>query len=152
MRRLKNDQGFSIVEIVASIIIISIILLSFSQLIIQSNKYALKNNEKLVTINLADAILVKLKSQVFAENPTITDMNDYFKDNTEADPVKKNPPLQIKMNGKIYKISYVASQNPNKLNNTKSSEKELKLIKVRVTVTAPDNKTKGTTEGYVSLE
>lgn len=151
MKVLKEERGFSLIEVVAAIVIIGIVLLSFSQLFIQSNKIAHKNNEKLTTINLADAMLVRLKSESFTHNPNISNVNDYFKD-SNSDPTQKKPPTLIKMNNKEYVVSYVASQSNSKINNSTYSETNLKLVKVVVTVTAPDGKTKGSSEGYVALE
>lgn len=152
MKPLNNERGFTLIEVVASIVIIAIVLISFSQLFIQTNKTAAKNNEKLVTVNLADAALVKLKSETFAKNSSITNVNNYFVDNVESDPTKKKPPLAIEMNGKSYSVAYAASQSNSTVTNSNHSEKDLNLIKVVVTVTAPDGKTKGSSEGYVSLE
>ena len=152
MKFIKKERGFTLIEVVASIVIIGIVLISFSQLFIQSNKTAAHNNEKLVTINLADAALVKLKSESFTKDASITDVNQYFVDNSESDRTKKKPPLEINMNGKKYEVSYTASQSNTNVTNSKYSEKDLDLIKVVVTVTAPDGKIKGSSEGYVSLE
>lgn len=156
MKSITKERGFTLIEVVASIVIIGIVLISFSQLFIQSNKTAVYNNEKLVTINLADAALTKLKAQSFTKDSTIThtEVNKYFVDNVELDPTKKKPPTEIQMNGKKYSVSYAASQSekPEDINNSKNSEEKLGLIKVVVTVTAPDGKIKGSSEGYVSLE
>lgn len=58
-----NDRGMTLVEVVASIVIIAIVLLSVGQIIIQSNKNAHINNDKLVVINLAESVLERLKVQ-----------------------------------------------------------------------------------------
>lgn len=139
---LKRNSGFTLIEVVASIIIVSIVLLSFSQIFIQANRTATYNNEKLVLINLADAALVKLKSQTFNQDPAISNLNDYFKTVTK----------EIKLNDKSYQISYQASQNINKALNASYSEKDLNLIKVIVTVKSPTGKMSSSTEGYVTLE
>ena len=154
MKSIKKESGFTLIEIIASIVIITLVLLSFSQLFIQSSKTAAHNNEKLVTINLADAALVKLKSESFTKDASITNVNQYFEDNVEPDPTKKKPPLAIDINGKRYSVSYTASQSDNivHVKNSNNTEKDLDLIKVVVTVTAPDGKIKGSSEGYVSLE
>lgn len=152
MKFLKQQHGITLVEVVAAILIVGIVLISFSQLFIQSNRIAHKNNEKLITVNLADAMLVRLKSESFAYNSTITDPNRYFIDATQSDRTKKKPPTLIRMNDKNYEVSYSASQNNQMINNATYSEKDLKLVKVVVTVTAPDGKTKGSSEGFVALE
>ena len=154
LSRIYKERGFSLIEVVASIVIIAILLISFSQLFIQANKTAAYNNEKLVTINLADAALARLQEETFAKNPSFTNVNNYFMDTSIKEPTEKKPPLAILMNGKSYSITYTASQNSKKelITNSTYSEKELDLIKVVVTVTAPDGKIKGSSEGYVSLE
>lgn len=154
MEVIKNENGISLIELVASMAIVSLLLISFSQLFIQANKASVHNNEKLVTINLADASLAKLQSETFTKKPALTNPNDYFIDPNEKDPAKKRPPIAIVMNGKTYTISYKASQSDVSPSSGKIrySEKSLNLIKVVVTVTAPDGKIKGSSEGYVSLE
>ncbi|MGE7092979.1 type IV pilus modification PilV family protein [Lysinibacillus sp. NPDC048646] len=137
---MKSQKGFSLIEVIASIVLISIILLSFAQLFISTNKTAAINTEKLVTVNLADAVLAKLKSEPHHKIAT-NDLNDYFKDLLEMD-----------LNGKTYSITYTPSQHNNKYANSNFTEKELNLIKVVVTVTSPNGKTKGSSEGYVSIE
>ena len=152
LAKICPERGFSLIEVVASIVIITILLVSFSQLFVQANKTAAYNNEKLVTINLADAVLAKLRSETFTKNPTITDMNDYFKEPTNIDPSKRKIPIEIQMNGQTYSISYKASQSGDVIKNSIFTEQTLDLIKVVVTVSAPNGKIKGSTEGYVVLE
>ena len=69
---VNNQKGFSLIEVIASIVIISIVLLSFFQLFVQSNKTAAANNEKLVVINLADAQLERLK----LDHTVLTDLEN----------------------------------------------------------------------------
>lgn len=88
MMKLKSEKGFSLIEVVASIVLISIILLMFAQIFVSTNHTAAVNTEKLVTINLADAVLAKLKSEPLPKLST-TDLNDYFKDPTELDKKKE---------------------------------------------------------------
>lgn len=145
----ENEKGFSLIEVIASIVIISIVLLSFFQLFIQTNKTAVSNNEKLVVINLADATLERIKVTPIKIDTNITNMSDYFNGSTSDSNLY---PKSIILNNKKYLISYVASQNSSTLKNAKYTEKDLNLIKVVVTVTAENRKTKGSSEGYVSIE
>lgn len=62
-----TQNGFTLVETLASIVLLVIILLSFTQLFVQTNKAANINNEKLVVINLADGILEGLKAKPMKE-------------------------------------------------------------------------------------
>lgn len=65
MKILKKQHGLSLVKVVEAIVIIGIVLISFSQLFIQSNKTAAYNNEKLLLIHLADAELERIKIDPF---------------------------------------------------------------------------------------
>lgn len=139
---MNNQRGFTLLEVVASIVIISIILLSFAQLFIQSNKTAAYNNEKLVTINLADAMLAKAQA-------TKGVFDSFVLDPTKTDAQTTN----FTMNSKDYLVIFNASQSVDTPTNARYSEAALKLVKVVVTV-CPKNgddscegKTKGTSEG-----
>lgn len=148
---LEDEKGFSLVEVVASIVIIAIVLLSFAQIFIQTNRTSVLNNEKLVVVNLADAALAKLTSQTFPKQTT-ADLDAYFTDNIETDNTKKNPPTEIKLNGQTYTVTYTPSQDDRTIKNSTNTESSLNLIRVVVTVTAPNGKTKGSSEGYVYIE
>ncbi|MCM3316878.1 prepilin-type N-terminal cleavage/methylation domain-containing protein [Rummeliibacillus stabekisii] len=144
--RKKDQSGFTLVETLASLVLLSIILLGFFQLFVHTNKTAKVNNEKLIVINLADGVLEGLKAKPMKEIET-NNVQDYF---TYQNP--NNPANSIELNNRVYKVTYQASQSSTIYGNNSNSEKILKLIKVVVTVTAPDGKTKSTTEGYVSIE
>lgn len=58
---LKNEKGFSLLEVVAAFVLITIILLSFYPLINNAKKVSDSNIERLVVINLAEATLNRLK-------------------------------------------------------------------------------------------
>lgn len=142
-----TQNGFTLVETLASIVLLVIILLSFTQLFVQTNKAANINNEKLVVINLADGILEGLKAKPMKEIKNTSDVQDYFQIATNP----AAPPNTLTFNEKAYTVSYAAYQEEDK-NYWHNTEKDLKIIKVVVTVTAPDGKTKSSTEGYVSIE
>ncbi|HWL23817.1 MAG TPA: type II secretory pathway protein, partial [Ureibacillus sp.] len=116
---------------------------------IQTNRVAATNTEKLVTINLADAMLARVRANTYTKK---TDIQSYFVDNSEPNKKLKNPPLEIDLNGKTYTVSYKASQNTATAKNAQFTEKDLNLVKVVVTVTSPNGKTTGSSEGYVSIE
>lgn len=59
--RCKHEEGFTLVEILASVVIISIILIGVFNFIIFSNKTAATNNEKLVAIHLAKSTMERIK-------------------------------------------------------------------------------------------
>ena len=66
MKRLRNffvksRNGFTLVEVLAAIVIISIILIGVVNLLHFTNKTAYSNNAKLVSINLAKASIERIK-------------------------------------------------------------------------------------------
>lgn len=58
---MKDEQGISLVEVVASIVLITIILISFFGFFIQSSKYTRFNEEKLVSVDIAEDVIAKIR-------------------------------------------------------------------------------------------
>lgn len=133
---MVNQKGLTLVEVLASLVIISIVLLSFFQLIINSNENATTNNEKLVMIYLADAELERLK--IDPSNLFIVDLeNSTFE-------IKEKLEKVIKLNNKDYRISIKTSQN--------DDEKKMKLLNVVIKVRLDSSKSSSTVEGYIVYE
>lgn len=65
MKFLKEERGISLVEVVASIVLITIILISFFSFFIQSAKHTKFNEENLTSIEIAENIIANIRS-----NPT----------------------------------------------------------------------------------
>lgn len=130
MKTVKNESGLSLIEVVASIVIIAIVLLSFTQLFIQSNKTAAHNNEKLVLINLADAELERVRNDPFTlfTKPLTSPINT----------TKTKP---ISLNGQNYNVTIKAYQSPNEFN--------MEIFNVLVTVGSNNSNSKTSVEGYV---
>lgn len=122
---MKTEKGFTLIEVLASVIIITIILLSFSQIFISNNKYANANTEKLVVMNLADAQLERLRVTATKVDSTIAFPN-------------------LMMNGKTYKVTIRTSQTPD--------EEKMHIQNVIVNVSAADSHASTTVEGYVVYE
>lgn len=57
------NKGFTLIEILVTLVILSIILLSFMSFFSQSSLFTQKNNEKLTAINLAQETIVTIKNQ-----------------------------------------------------------------------------------------
>ncbi|MBD8034550.1 MULTISPECIES: type IV pilus modification PilV family protein [Solibacillus] len=137
MKVLKKEEGFTLIEVVSSIVIITIVLLSFSQLFIQSNKTAAYNNEKLVAINMAEAELERLKLMPFAEYLPSIDSTKLYNFETISDIEKK-----LYSDGDNYRLNIKATQT--------SEEKNRKLINIVITVKYRNSKS--TVEGYIRYE
>lgn len=127
MIKKTNEHGFTLIEVVASLLIISIILLTFSQFFIQNYKTANRNIEKLVVVNLADGYLEHLKVERLSPSGFST-----------------SSPTELQVNDKTYTLSIAYSQN--------MREENMKLMNVVVTVQAQNSPTKGVVEGYVPYD
>ena len=135
MVNIKEECGLTLIEVVASITIIAIVLLSFSQLFIQSNKTAHYNNEKLVLINLADGQLERTQAFSF--------------DSAEAlDDYLSNVNRTIHLNNKDYTIN-IEKTNYKVDTHEIQSDSDFNLI--HLSVTASINNSKSVAEGYVKI-
>ncbi|WP_419958658.1 prepilin-type N-terminal cleavage/methylation domain-containing protein [Psychrobacillus psychrotolerans] len=134
MIKRQNEKAFTLVEVVASLVLLSIILLSFFQIFIQTNRVANMNTEKLVIINLADAQLERL--QVDSTELKTIGINQLAVEKG----VSLNP---ILLNNKTYNVNVKLYPN--------SKDENLKLYNIVVTVTTQDGKTKSSVEGYITL-
>ena len=148
LKKLKNNDGLTLVEVIASIVIITIILLSFSQVFIQTNKTAAINNEKLIVINLADAYLERLIAEGI-ENKGFTNVKDYFSDYPRTIKLSTDP------NSSEYTV-YITASNNNAVSNSVTTELDQMKVNVVVKVVSKKNIGKreisSQTEGYVQIE
>ena len=62
MRFLKEERGVSLVEVVASIVLVTIILLSFFGFFVNSAKHTKFNEDKLTSIEIAENIIATIRS------------------------------------------------------------------------------------------
>lgn len=142
---MKNEKGLTLVEVLAAVVLISIVLMGFMALFGTTNKLAVTNSEKLVVINLADAHLERLKA-----DPII-----YFKNTGYVFPptTLKNGPDSTRtdtINGKIYTVNIDFTQTNTKQHPSPFlSEKDLSLYNVIITVKSPNSNLSSTVEGYL---
>jgi len=127
----NNEKAFTLIEVVASIVIITIVLLGIAALVIQSSTVAHSNNEKLVVIHLANATLEKIKTNSTivkeaieaAPSPT-SDRIEVPLTNLQLDDVTtieiNNTPYTIaKLNDQFYQLNAYkipCTENASKLN------------------------------------
>lgn len=140
---IHNQSGFSLIEVVASVVILSIILISFFQLIIQSNTVVQHNSDRFVLINLADAELERLQVLQFT---TIEQFDQYISSRTSQTIADKEFSVQIKKEA----AKRITSQSDINVAN----EATLNLYNVTVTVSETiGNKTSSSVaEGYVKID
>jgi prepilin-type N-terminal cleavage/methylation domain-containing protein len=138
---MNNERGMTLIEVVASIVIISIVLISFFQLFTQGNTVAARNNEKLVVINLANAELERLK----ITEPSVVFGTGTNKLNKPGNTNVYNPnhyTKQTTINGSQYEVLIHAT----------GYDADAKLVIVEVTATGKNNVPKSKVEGYLKYE
>lgn len=65
MKRMKiyhNEDGLTLIEILASLVIISIVLISFSTILLQAMKHTKYNEEKLTEVDIAEEVIGKIRA------------------------------------------------------------------------------------------
>ncbi|MFD1851900.1 type IV pilus modification PilV family protein [Oceanobacillus bengalensis] len=147
----NNEQGFTLVEVLASLTIISVILVGSYNLIIFTNQAAVSNNDRLVAINLGKATLERVKIQptdYFALPTDVIDDTETFSNATgecdQSDAEDSENPFCVKVNDKIYSVTVEVSQTGEEFN--------YNLIDVTVIVVLEDENITHQLEGYVSYD
>lgn len=57
----QNEQGLTLIEVIASLVIISIVLISFLGLLLQSTKHTKYNKDKLTEVDVAEQVVADLR-------------------------------------------------------------------------------------------
>jgi prepilin-type N-terminal cleavage/methylation domain-containing protein len=105
---MRNDRGFTLVEILISIIILGIIMTGFFQFFIFSQKTTARNQDKLVAINVAQKALEQIKELAQTETaPADVHLLSYWNiahpDKTIVYP-KSYDSLSESVDGKTYRV------------------------------------------------
>lgn len=145
---LRKEQGVTLIEVLASIVIISIILMGVFSLLIFTNKSAVSNNSKLVSINLAKATIERMKvaPEEFMDMDEIkvkpVPFEEVFnKDNCKPKPNCENL-YEHNVNNQTYDVEITVNQTP--------EEKDLKLVNIVVTISLEKRNINSIVEGYVN--
>lgn len=151
----KNEKGVTLVEVLASIVIISIILLGVFSLLTFTNKTAVSNNAKLVSINLAKATIERMKVKPddyfynfeelkakTAEFEVVYDHEDCHRSHEDFHTSKCETLYLPVVNDQTYHVEITVSQT--------DEERDLKLLNVVVTVSLAERNIKSVVEGYVN--
>lgn len=87
MKRIKmsrNEDGLTLIEILASLVIISIVLISFSTILLQATKHTKYNEEKLTEVDIAEEVIGKIRATdkscgTIKTEVEAVDYKDYYK-------------------------------------------------------------------------
>lgn len=139
----QNEKGFTIVELLASIIILSILIIGIFQMFVFSAKTATSNQTKLVTIHLAKATIERIKVDAGSYFPfDMVGETEIFNEGNCHYFAEINCDLfTMTVNDLNYEVEVEVSQDTN--------EELLDLINVVVTVTQLEKRLSSKVEGYV---
>lgn len=62
IKKSPNEQGLTLIEVLASLVIISIVLISFSSILIQATKHTKYNKEKLTEVDIAEELVGDIRA------------------------------------------------------------------------------------------
>jgi prepilin-type N-terminal cleavage/methylation domain-containing protein len=151
---LKNEKGVTLLEVVLTLVVIAIILISFFQLYTQSNKTAVMQNDHLVLYHLANAELerLKLSSLELTESTNLL----RYKNGPSYETILPNTAVSPSKNNWVYESGFLSSHSgkykvqieriPNN-----ADESTLKIMDVVITVSSSQSEGKGVVEGYVPI-
>lgn len=146
----ESEKGFTLVELLVSVVIISIIFFGVFQLFTFSAKTATSNETKLVTTHLAKATIERIKvdyESFFPPEEIKCSENEkfiYSKQNCAQTGSINCDRYEFIVNDILYDVEVKVSQN--------NDEQNLNLLNVVVTVEQPDKNINSKVEGYVIYE
>lgn len=140
----KNEKGFTLVEVLVSLTLLTSVVLAASYFFTQSNTVSSYNNQKLVAVNLARATLerIQLAPDAYITNGLSGSPYSFQKCQNQGGTSCGN--YQVMINNHEYRIDIIVSQDQN--------EADIELADIQVDVALLNSKIAITSsvEGYVS--
>ncbi|WP_174732733.1 type IV pilus modification PilV family protein [Mesobacillus harenae] len=147
---MNNNNGFTIIEVLASIVILVILLTIFFQFFIFSKSASSNNQEKLVAINIAQKVLEQIKADAYPEitenaDPAITYPYTYDKESScDSLEASETAGCINRYVTHINKTSYLTKIIVNE-------EMEMRLHSVEVIIEDDNGKIKSKVKGFVEI-
>ncbi|MGE6487530.1 type IV pilus modification PilV family protein [Paenisporosarcina sp. NPDC076898] len=142
--RLLNENGLTLVEILAAILILSLVLLSFMAMFTQSAKYTAHNRETLSSVEIAEDVIGKIRmTNDFTElgnlkKITVTNGVTNRVDVSATDAFKGLDPIEVINSGNSnYKVFLTMKAAPTNINTLKRVEIEVKPINATIKDSKP---------------
>lgn len=136
MNTLKNNQAFTLIEVLASITILGIVLTVFMSFFSNATLFSSKTEDKLTAVNLAEKELYEVTNSLESYCKSHSCQN-----NNISDQITRSP---ISLNNKTY-LSTVTPLIQN------SQEKTLGILPISVRIDSEEHNTLAITYGYVVL-
>ena len=166
MDRTRHDKGFTLIEVLAALVILTIIIMSIFSLLTFTNKAATANNDQIVAVNLAKMTIERMRLQPedfnIRADTLPEDTSNGFDTIIFDASICQNEAVclalyEANLNNNLYDIRVEMSQSNEKQelasqtneNNKEYSEAELYLINVKVHVKLRDSEISSIAEGYI---
>jgi prepilin-type N-terminal cleavage/methylation domain-containing protein len=117
---LKNNRGLTLIELLVSITILGIVLLSFMNFFLQSSTYTNVNQKKTVGVNVARNVLMFMEKQNFLE------VRNYFHDVNNGSKPSESDYLTLFICEAKYK-TFSNSSTESELNQTCPNKKNITI-------------------------
>ena len=130
---MNNEKGFSLVEVSAAIVILTIVLTSIYPLFSQSKDMTVRNEERLVAYHAAEAVLQRAKTapNTFFKNPIpFSELQKHSVCTIEEDKQKSH--CYILINNNAYEWELTFDDVP--LTETNNKNKDQALVQATVTI------------------
>ena len=97
-KQFQNDSGMTLVEILAALVLLSIVLLAFFSFFTQSAKFTQHNKEKLTAVEVAEDVVALLRANMDLDELEEYEVNGDTYLNTTSYPSYK---VEIKVNNEL---------------------------------------------------
>ncbi|USK58976.1 type II secretion system protein [Peribacillus asahii] len=138
MNNFKNNNGFTLIEVLASITILGIVLTVFLSFFSNSMTFSVKAEDKLTAINLAEKELYDVTNSIEA----------YCKIKNCQEPNNISPDKYTRSDISLNNKTYLSTVTPLSQN---AEEISLGLLPISITINSEDNKELITLYGYIEL-
>jgi prepilin-type N-terminal cleavage/methylation domain-containing protein len=113
---MKNEKGYTLLEVVLSLSILSVVLLVFFGFFIQGKTFSVQTQSRMSADQLSQEILEKVKSSTFQADLTVDNWKTLYPDSSQ-DQIDTNGEFYLIINNQNYypvaKIKQANLQSPN---------------------------------------
>lgn len=71
-KHIKNNEGLTLVEILAALVLLSIVLVAFMSFFTQSAKFTAHNHETLTAVQVAEDVVAEVRTGAYPESHTLS--------------------------------------------------------------------------------
>lgn len=91
----QNEKGLTLIEVLASLVILSIVLISFSSLLLQATKHTKYNKEKLTEVDVAEQVIGDIRGETSYQSILERTETTYYPEDYSVELSCKKGPNQL---------------------------------------------------------